>query len=473
MPSPRRNTTSQPWPPIERAGANDLAMLAMDRGPVPVQVGAVLLLDAGLGFDVPAAQSVIDQRIRTVPRLRQRLVAAPFGCGRDVWIDDPEFDIEHHVRHLGCSPLADEQSLLDIALTVITDPLPRSWPLWSMTFITGAAGGRVALVIVMHHVLADGLGGLAVLQHLVDGAPEDLEPPLAFPRRPPSAVELAVEAFRSRLEALPRIPSSARRARMSLAAAGGVRPVRVEPCSLLHPTGPRRRMAVVHAELADLRAAAHRQGGTVNDAVLTAVTGALKMLMERRRESVDDFAVTVPVATRRLASAATLGNQVSPLVVRLPGAGDAAQRLQRIAETMRERKSTVPDTMPVAMLGPMFKPVARYGAYHWYMNHQRRFHTLVTSVRGPEYQVTFADKPVRGIVPIAVGDAGNVTVSFDVMSYADMLSITAVVDPDRFPDLPYLTEALRAQLDDLRSIPDPSSPLVRSDPRDRAGTGVG
>ncbi|MDQ2709771.1 MAG: hypothetical protein M3Z25_20030 [Actinomycetota bacterium] len=157
--------------PIERASAADLVLLAMDSGgAVPEHLGTVLVLDAGPTFDVPAARRMLAERVRAVPRLRQRLVRLPPGLGRPVWVDDPGFDAARHVQERQCPGAGDEQSLLDLAAAVSTEPLPRSRPLWAAVVVPGLAGGRVGLVIVLHHVLADGIGGLAILARLVDGA---------------------------------------------------------------------------------------------------------------------------------------------------------------------------------------------------------------------------------------------------------------------------------------------------------------
>jgi diacylglycerol O-acyltransferase len=118
-----------------------------------------------------AAQRLLGERVHAVPRLRQRLRRAPPGCGRPFWADDPAFDLQHHVRLLPCPPPGDERALLEVAAAVTRQPLPRSRPLWSATFVTGLAGVSAGLVIVMNHVLADGIGGLAVLARLVDEIP--------------------------------------------------------------------------------------------------------------------------------------------------------------------------------------------------------------------------------------------------------------------------------------------------------------
>jgi hypothetical protein len=173
-----------PGPPvIEGASPTDRAFLAMDSGEVPEQFGVILLLDQAGGFDLSRARRLIAERIPAVPRLRQWLIRAPFGCGGPIWVDDPGFDIRHHVRAVGCGEPGDEPALLDTGLAVIAAPLRRTAPLWSAVLVTGLADGTLALVLVLHHALADGVGGLAVLANLVDARAD--APSVCFPRPPP------------------------------------------------------------------------------------------------------------------------------------------------------------------------------------------------------------------------------------------------------------------------------------------------
>jgi hypothetical protein len=144
--------------PVDRASPADLMQLATDVGPAPMHVGAVLVLGTGPGFSVGEARRLLGERVRAVPRLGQRLRRAPPGCGRPFWADDPAFDLRHHVRPRPCPPPGDERALLEVAAAVTGEPLPRSRPLWSAAFVTGLAGGSTGLVIVMNHVLADGIG---------------------------------------------------------------------------------------------------------------------------------------------------------------------------------------------------------------------------------------------------------------------------------------------------------------------------
>ncbi len=434
---------------IDRASASDRAFLAMDTGQVPEQFGVLLTLyaegEGEGGLDLASARLLLADRIRAVPRLRQRLVRVPLGCGGPIWVDDTQFDIRRHVRAVACPKPGREQQLLDTAVSVISEPLPRDAPLWAAVLITSPTGGALALVIVLHHALADGIGGLAVLTGLID-APRE-ESGANFPRSAPLAPALAREAFRARLRGLRRARQSWQLLRRSMGAGGGLRPPRAAPYSLNQRTGRSPRLAVVHVDLVAVQAAAHRHGATTNDAVLVVVAGALRRVLRGRGESADALVMTVPVSGRGRADGPDLGNMVSPMLVTVPATGELPDRLRRVAAQVRAQKAAASGPPPIALLGWLFRPLAALGGYRWYLNHQHRFHTLVTHVRGPAAPVTFAGALVASAIPVGLGPGGNVPVYFEVLSYAGTLTVTATADPDHFPELSTLTEALRAEFD--------------------------
>ncbi len=436
--------------PVERASPADRAFLAMDTGGVPEQFGVVLELDGQLSL--PRVRQLVAGRIQAVPRLRQRLVSVPFGCGGPVWIDDGGFDIRDHVRGIECRAPGDEPALLDTALDLVMSPLRRHAPLWSVTLVSALRGDRAALVVVLHHVLADGVGGLTVLADLVDPGPERSGPWTPRPR--PSNASLLTDALVTKARALAGIPGSWRLLRASMGAGGGWRPPRVADYSLLQRTGPRRRVSVVRTPYDEVRAAAHRQGATTNDAVLVAVAGALRQVLEGRGEEADSVVITVPVSGRRTDQSAGLGNMVSPMVVAVPATGATSRRLATVAAAVRAGKRDATGPPPIAVLGGLFRPLAALGGFRWYLNHQRRFHTLVSHLRGPAEPLSFDGRRIDSAVPIGVGDAGNSTVYFEVLSYHRTLTVTAIVDPDHFPDADVLTSALEGE---LRSLARPRS----------------
>jgi diacylglycerol O-acyltransferase / wax synthase len=439
----------------------------MDSGPVGEQIGVILRFEEPTGLEVVDVRRLIARRIAAVPRLRQRLVGVPFGCGRPIWVDHNAFDIADHVGSVRCPEPGDDRALMDAAVALVAAPLPRSAPLWSATLVTGLSRGGAALVVVLHHVLADGVGGLGVLAGLVDQAPSP--PEVAFPRPRPSVLLLAVDAMCDKWRGVRRGIETLRLLRISTAASGGLRPAPAARCSLIHRTGTRVRLDVVSADHAALRSAAHSHGATVNDALLVAVSGALHRVLLDRGESLDSFAIAIPVSIRAADSPA-FGNMVSPSLVSVPAVGLPADRLRRVHCEMSARKATAPP--PIALLGWLFRRLAALGGYRWYMGHQRRFHTLVSYVHGPVEQVDFGGYPIAAAIPVAVGGMGNVTVYFEVLSYAGTLTVTVISDPDHFPDPQNLTAALRDELGLVASSTTSSTPASkRADTSSRQAPG--
>jgi diacylglycerol O-acyltransferase len=430
---------------IGRASSSDVMNLASESAGSPMQVGAILVLHPRFGMDLAAVRDAIGERVRAVPRLRQRLVRPPFGGGRPVWVDDFGFAIHRHVRSVPCAAPGNESSLLAVAADLVTDRLPMDRPLWSATLVTGLAGGDTALIIVFHHVLADGVGGLAAFASLVDGTPTP--PPTQFPKASPTHGQLFADAFRTRVRAVGKLATAVRQlpaASAELLPRGSPRAPR---CSLNLPTGPRRALAVARADLAAVRAVGHAHEATVNDVVLTAVAGALHSVLRDRGEVIDTVVVSVPVSARREASAVQLGNQDGAMLVALTATGDPVHRLSALALITRSRRTTTPGAS-AALIGPAFRILAKVGALRWLVNRQRLVNTFVTNLRGPDRRLSFLGAPITAIIPVTL-TTGNVTVAFAVLSYAGDLVVTIVADPGRCPDLPALAVALQNELDVL------------------------
>jgi diacylglycerol O-acyltransferase / wax synthase len=234
----------------------------------------------------------IESRLPLVPRFRQKVRFVPLGQGRPVWVDDPHLNLSYHVRHTALPPPGSEEQLRKIASRIFAQQLDRSKPLWEIWLIEGLRGGRFAIVGKTHHCLVDGVSGVDITTVLFDVEREPESPPEEpepwVPQPEPNDGQLLAEALFERALSPREIARTARRALRgprraissvvdSLAAAGSFAwtgigapdsPFNVE-------IGPHRRFAWVRASLTDLKQVKNELGGTVNDVVLAAVTGAL------------------------------------------------------------------------------------------------------------------------------------------------------------------------------------------------------
>lgn len=430
---------------IDRASSADLAQLAFDHGCCPMHVAGILVL-GGRPAGMPEVRAAIRDRIGGIPRFRQHLARTPLGCGRPVWVADRDFDIHDHVQHRSCPSPGDERALLDLAASLATTRLPRDRSPWRVTLVTGLENGGAALVFVLHHVLADGIGGLAVLGQLADGARPVRPVP---PSRPPRPRALFVDAVRERLTVLAGIRKALRTVREAAVVIGSARSG-APRCSLNRPTGPNRVLTVARTDLATLHDVAHQHGATVNDAVLTVTTGALHTLLRHRGEHVERLALAMPVSARRSTTVTRLGNQVIPSLAVVPVAGDPFGRLAETARITRARKAA-PSDGPPALVELAFRATSALGVMAPYIRRQRITNTSVTDLHGPDARLSFLGTPVTDVIPIT-STTGNMTVVFVALSYAHRMTITAVADRDACPDVEILGDALRGELAALTRV---------------------
>ncbi|MFV9458059.1 wax ester/triacylglycerol synthase domain-containing protein [Rhodococcus sp. NM-2] len=423
----------------EQLGSGDLITLVSDVGPVPMNVGALLFVAGESDVDAATVEATFTRRLTSIRRLQQRLATPRRGLGRPYWVDDSDFDVRAHVARVRCPSPGGHDAALAIAVDAVTRPLPRSRPLWRAVVVTGLIDDHTGLVLVLHHVVADGIGGLAVLARLVDGA--DPAGPADDTAAPPRG--RLVDRISERFRTLRRLPHRVARIRGGWAELGRGRGGWAPRCSLNAATGPRRRVVTVDVGLNGVRAAGRRSGATVNDVLLVAVTGALAELLRERMEFPQELVVSVPVSARSSATSGHLGNQVGVMPVRVPLVGSFQERLTTVSGVTRVQKMRTRGSSS-ALIGPLFRILAALRLFRWFVDRQRLVNSFLTNLPGPPGQLVIAGAPITGITPITV-TAGNVGVAFAALSYAGTLTVTIIVDPDVVPEVRELAAALHEQ----------------------------
>jgi diacylglycerol O-acyltransferase / wax synthase len=443
---------------LERLSPLDMSNLRVEDHGLPMHVAALLILEKGelatpRGLDV--LREAIAGRLCLVPRLRQVLYWPRPGLGPPVWTDCADFDVREHVRIRPVPAPGDEAALLQACAELNEPQLDRSRPLWQLWLLTGLADGGCALLIRLHHVVADGIAAMAML-----GALFDLGPAIPVPAAPgwvpepaPSVAELATDRLgRTRL-AVARATRraghpavlAARLSQLAQQARQAANDGRAPQLSLNVPVGGRHRLVLVRADLERVRTAAHAQGGTVNDVVLTAVAGGARRLLQGRGELTSGLVVkaSVPVSIRGPVQAGASGNRVGVMIVPLPvGKSSSADCLVAIIQATRERKRR-----------PPYQPSARL-LQRWFvhaMSRQRVVNLLVSNLPGPTTPLSCAGTGVREMFQIGVVQ-GNVPVSVGVLSYAGQLNVEIVGDPDAVPDLADFAAGVSATLHQLGAL---------------------
>ena len=314
---------------------------------------------------------------------------------------------------------------------------PRSSP--------GLAGGGTGLLIIMDHVLADGIAGLAVLGMLVNQVAGTAGARTGrFPAPAPRARELAADAWRSRLHRVARGEPGAlreargmRRIREGIAELGGARPPRSRPRPHRSTSRSGRGGGSTSSPSTSppIRDLGHAHGGTVNDVVLAAVAGALRTLLAARGEQLGEVTITVPVAARRAATGGELGNHIGIMPVTVPATGDFGTRVTRTAAITRERKSGARGASATLFV-PAFLLLARTGLLRWSpaTNGSSRLSSPTCAGRTT---CSRSAAPWCGRSSPSRPPPGNVTVTFAAAaSYAGTLRVTILSDPARDPRRP-------------------------------------
>jgi hypothetical protein len=289
---------------------------------------------------------------------------------------------------------------------------------------------------------------LAVLAELAVAELPPADPD--FPHPMPTGRELASDASRSRLASALALPARLSRVGEAIGQLGPSLRATASRTSLNRPTSARRRFRFVSYPLPDIRNAAHLYGATVNDVALSMIASALRHLLEARGECLDHVVISVPISSRAATASGTLGNASGAVPLRFPANGEPRDLLRQIAGITRAAKSATRGNS-TAVLGPLFRTLARLGLFQRFLDGQRTIHTIVTDIRGPSASLTIGGIPVSDIVPLTA-IVGNVTVAFAVSSYVDRLSITVVADPDACADLDDLSRLIDDQFHRLTDV---------------------
>jgi WS/DGAT/MGAT family acyltransferase len=451
-------------PNSDRLSGLDASFLALEQGGAHMHVGSVLVLDgpAPAYEDLVAA---IDARLHLVPRYRQRLAFPPLAPARPVWVDDPHFNASYHVRHTGLPAPAGREELERLAGRVFSQALDRSKPLWEIWLVDRVGDDSFALVCKTHHALVDGISGVDIMAVLFDLDPEppDREPgPPWYPRPEPTPAALladAVSGYAAGPRDLARAAVSVLAApRAALRALGGVAGMAVAgltgapPSPLNVRIGPHRRFTWVEADLARFKAIKGALGGTVNDVVLSVVTGALRSLLLRRGRNPEGMTLKalVPVSVRSDAQRGTLGNHVSAMHAPLPvGLADPIERFKAIHASMGDLKasSQAIGAEVLTQLTGFAAPTILDQAAR--LQGRQRFHNLViTNVPGPQFPLYMLGRRLRGFYP-QVPLTLNTALGVAIMSYDGQLDFGLLGDYDAMEDLHEVAGDLRAAIDEL------------------------
>jgi diacylglycerol O-acyltransferase len=441
---------------VDRLSSIDASFLAQERDGSHMHIGGILLFEG----PPPGREELgdhIESRLHLVPRYRQKLAFPRFEMGRPLWIDDPRFNLDYHLRHTALPSPGSIEQLRLLAGRVFSQQLDRSKPLWEIWLIEGLEEGRFALINKTHHCLVDGVSGVDITAVLFDLDRDPPEPPAGpeedwQPAPEPSEAQIVAEGVRDLARApvglagaaagvLQRPGATLDRAREVAEAVGEVAwgIVNSPPETPLNgKIGPHRRLRWVRTRLDDLKAIKNGLDGTVNDVFLTVATGALRRWLHDRGVRTEGLELRgcVPVSVRGEDEQGQLGNKITMMACPLPVYADEPERRFRIvSDAMRGLKDSRQALGAEVIAGLQdFAPPTVFAQASRLNFSSRVFNLLVTNVPGPQFPLYLLGRELEELVPVPFL-APEKALAIAIMSYNGGVDVGLMGDYDAMPDL--------------------------------------
>jgi WS/DGAT/MGAT family acyltransferase len=451
--------------------ALDAAFFNLERTGQLLHVGSVSIAEAPLDFT--RLVDDVASRLHLIPRYTQRVVPVPFGLAHPTWEPMPGFDVRQHVvRHQLRAP-GDLGQLARLVSRLFARPLDRDRPLWELHQIDGVEGDRSALFGKVHHCMIDGVSGVQLMGVLFDPSPRPAPPPPAPPATTVPALPSAsrqmwrglrdgtaavVERGRALADLLAKPEEAMAELRRTGEAVGEVLRVlleRVPPTPFNGHVSILRRVLWRTVPLHELKSIKNRLGGTVNDAVLATIAGALRRYLEGAGLNPDrvELRAMCPVNVRSADEHLALGNRISMMVAPLPvGIYDPVERYRQVRAAMAQIKASGESQRMTRILDLMtLLPPALQTAAGWLQVQSAPVNTICTNVPGPPVSLYAQGIRIETMIP-QVPLAQGIGLAFAMLSYADSLTIGVTLDPALIRDGERIVDCIGDSFEELCAI---------------------
>jgi diacylglycerol O-acyltransferase len=464
----------------------DASFLHIEGPNNPMHIGGASIF-AGPAPAFAELEQMVAAKLDRVPRYRQKVRFVPLGLGRPVWVQDPYFNLAYHLRHTALPSPGSEDVLRRTAARIFAQHLDRGKPLWELWMIEGLSENRWVLLSKVHHCMVDGVSATDLMTVMFDDSPPAPAASSWHPEPEPTSAQLVVRTVTRQLlnpsEQLRIARAATRRPRQSVAAARDLVRAMTSAAGLLRPlgrssltgnVGPHRIWSWGRVSLSDVKAVRGAFGGTVNDVVLSIVSGGLRELLSGRGEEVDGRSIRalVPVSVRRPGETGVYNNQVSGMFAQLPvGIVDPVERLTVVSaqmDALKQSKQAVAGEVLTSLSGFAPPLLLALGGRIMARSPSMGVQTGVTNVPGPQQPLQTLGRRLLESFPY-VPLIGNVRISTAIFSYDGELYFGVTGDYGTCTDLDVLTTGIERAMSELleRAGPATKAPAPH---RERAGT---
>jgi diacylglycerol O-acyltransferase len=441
----------------------DAMFLHVENDVTPMHIGGVSIFE-GPPPPFEELRAMVGSKLDLTPRYRQKVRFVPLGMGEPIWVDDPHFNIDYHLRHSAVPAPGSETQLRATAARVFSQHLDRSKPLWEIWMVQGLDEDRWALLSKVHHCMVDGVAATDMMSLMFGERPEAANGEVWHPDPEPTGIDLIAYSARHRLRdpaaqvrfAL-RAPSEVLRAVGNAARALAVAAPAMRPgtSSLTGPIGPHRVWSWAKVPLTSVKEVRSALGGTVNDVVLTLITNGYRELLQGRGEPISSTTVIrtmVPVSVRKPGESGVYNNRVSAVFARLPvGIENPIERLHDIRSQMDGIKSSKQAVAgdALAQLSGFAPPMLlALGSRLATRSARLNMDTATTNVPGPQLPLHTLGRRLLASYPY-VPIVGSIRIVVAIFSYDGELYFGVTGDRDHAPDIDTLTAGIEADIDSL------------------------
>jgi len=470
---------------MQQLSGLDTVFLNLETNAVPMHIGSLAIIDPSTAtpdFGFESLRRLIEQRLHLLPSFRRRLLNTPMGLDQPYWIEDPDFDIEAHVRHRALPRPGTMKQLNDLVCDVMSIRLDRSMPLWRLYYVEGLEGGKVALVAKIHHACIDGISGTELFTTLLDVTqqPRAVPPPETpwIPDELPAPWKLGYitaknflarpgKIYRLVRQTVPLVLEVRREVLARRSAAALSQPVDAEPPTKQRLLAPRMRFnttitarrsyATRSLPLEDIKFVKNAFSASVNDVVLCLCAESLRNYLLAKKELPErSLIAAVPVSVRGDGDKG--GNRVMMMRSALAtDVADPVERLQALSAKMAGVKRSM-KAIPANLMLDWFHappPSVMAQAARMYENFSIQdlvnppFNLVVSNVPGPRQPLYLNGGRVEAHYPISIpyhGLACNIT----VFSYQNSLDVGITAHRGTVPDVELLVEGMAEALRELK-----------------------
>ena len=453
----------------------DATFLYMETPSAYMHVAGLMVLDPSTvegGLSMDSVREFYESRLHLAAPFRRRLVEIPMGLHHPLWAEDPDFDLDYHLRHIAVPAPGGPRELAKLASDLVKIHLDRDRPLWECWIIEGLEGGNVGVLTKVHHAAIDGVSGNEITVAMLQLSPDDEAPPPAEewqPDRIPTEIErlgyaansLARQPFRL-AKTLRRTAETALRIRQRNRQADVDPPpgfFAAPPTSFNHALTPHRSFAFTSLSLSDIKDVKNALNVSVNDVVLGLCAGALRQYLEANGELPEEALVAmVPVSVRTEEQQGTLGNQVSSMLCTLAtDIDDPAKRVQAIHDGTQSAKGqlnaigadTLTDWAEFAAPALAGRAARLYSRTRMADRHRPLFNVTISNIPGPPFPLYSNGARMVAHYPMGpIFDGGGLNIT--LMSYLDQVDFGLVACADLIPDVWSIADGLGAALEELK-----------------------